>query len=91
MKTLECGIDIHDKVVENGISSKVMGVNYMININAKYGTLHQAISSSTKSAVSWTIMVGRYAIQGCSKKDPIKIISSNGAHGRKPCIIIFII
>ena len=78
MGSLEEGMDIHERVVENGFASNIVVVSALIDIYAKCGRIHKTRKLFDKmhdaNTISRTAMIGGYAIHGYNK-DALKLVN----------------
>jgi len=66
------GMEIHEKIIRNGFQSHVIVVNALIDMYVKCGSLEKARElfdhMHHRDVVSWTTMIGGYAMHGCGKE-----------------------
>eukprot|EP01018_Ginkgo_biloba_P002829 Gb_14728 [translate_table: standard] len=72
LAALEQGMEIHDDITRSGFQSDVFVESALVDMYAKCGSIEKARDLFDKmhrrNAVSWTAMIGGYAMHGCGKE-----------------------
>eukprot|EP01018_Ginkgo_biloba_P014272 Gb_03213 [translate_table: standard] len=72
LAALEHGMEVHKEVIKSGLQSDVCVANALVDMYAKCGSIENARHVFDKMAerdvVSWTSMIGGYAMHGCAKE-----------------------
>jgi pentatricopeptide repeat protein len=84
---LEQGTEIHEKIIRSGLQNDVIVVNALIDMYAKCGSVCKARelfdNMHQQDVVSWTAMIGGYAMHGCSK-EALKLFEQMTCSGMSP-------
>jgi len=87
LAALEQGVEIHDEIIRSGFQSDIFVTNALIDMYAKCGSIEKARDLFNKmhrrTAVSWTVMISAYAMNGCGK-DALRLFEQMQHSGMKP-------
>jgi pentatricopeptide repeat protein len=87
LASLEQGMEIHEEITGSGFQSDVIVANALIDMYAKCGSIikahHLFDNMPQRNVVSWTTMIGGYAMHGFGK-EALKIFEKMQHSGMKP-------
>eukprot|EP01018_Ginkgo_biloba_P014274 Gb_03222 [translate_table: standard] len=87
LAALEQGMEIHEEIVRSGIESDMCVANALVDMYAKCGSIENGCAVFDKmlehDVVSWTVMIGGYAMHGCGK-EAIELFEKMQHSGMKP-------
>eukprot|EP01018_Ginkgo_biloba_P010349 Gb_07336 [translate_table: standard] len=90
---LEHGIEIHEEIIKCAFQSDVRVANALVDMYAKCGSIENARDMfdkmSQRDVVSWTAMIGGYAMHGCGK-EALKLFEEMQQSGTKPDHVTFV-